>query len=72
MSLKNMNRAMRRHNTQRLKKKRQSYWGGCAGLSVMALGKVVATPHPCSCWMCGHQRKHHGLTIQEKKVLQDF
>ena len=22
----------------------------------------------CSCWMCGHRRKHEGLTIQERKL----
>lgn len=24
----------------------------------------------CSCWMCGNQRKWHGLTIQEKRHSQ--
>lgn len=23
----------------------------------------------CSCWMCGHQRKWHGVTMQEKRSL---
>jgi len=22
----------------------------------------------CSCWMCGHQRKHFGVTMQERRL----
>lgn len=32
------------------------------------LGKQVKTPTPCSCWMCGNQRKYFGsVTEQELK-----
>ena len=25
----------------------------------------------CSCWMCGHQRKHNGPKISEQREMQD-
>jgi len=31
-------------------------------------GQYRKTQCFCSCWMCGHRRKHEGLTIQERKL----
>ena len=70
--MKNMKQALRRHHATRLKKKRSTYWGNHAGSSEKALGQCLSTPCLCSCWMCGHQRKHFGLTIQEQKNLQSM
>ena len=32
------------------------------------IGKAGTTRTPCSCWMCGHQRKWRGPTLQEIKA----
>lgn len=34
-------------------------------------GTYRKTPKPCSCSMCGHTRKHCGLTIQELRQEQE-
>ncbi len=61
-------RAIRRHHYQRLKKKRQHYWGNV--LNEDDLGFVVSSPHPCSCYMCGNPRKwFNEISIQEKRQL---
>lgn len=63
-------RAFRRHQRERLKKKRSHYYGGWAGSSPRTLGLILTTPTPCSCPMCGNPRKHFGeITRQEKKNL---
>jgi hypothetical protein len=60
-------RAVRRYHYQRLKHKRKDYYGGSH--SEVAIGKLVATPTPCSCFMCGNPRRHEKqrLTMQERK-----
>ncbi len=70
-----MKRALRRHHAARLKRNRAGYWAGYAASSRYTRGKVVNTPKPCSCWMCGNARKHHGLTFQEQRfqeVINEF
>lgn len=59
-----MPRALRRHHTRRLKRNRKDYWFG--DMNKRQLGKVVTTPHPCSCRSCGNQRKWEGETRQEQ------
>lgn len=49
---------MRRHHTQRLKKKRSTYKGGHAGSTPRMLGIYLHNPCTCSCWMCGNERKY--------------
>ncbi|MFA5208236.1 MAG: hypothetical protein WC428_06365 [Candidatus Paceibacterota bacterium] len=47
-------------------KKRHYHWG--RKLSEKENGRVVNTPTPCSCWMCGNPRKYfYKITIQERK-----
>jgi hypothetical protein len=37
------------------------------------MGRVVDTPTPCSCWMCGNPRKYFGeRTIGERRAMQDL
>ena len=31
-------------------------------------GMLRKTRCTCSCWMCGHQRKYFGLTMQERRL----
>lgn len=67
------NRAMRRHHRTRIAKNRSRYWGrdisGCSRL----MGIVINTPHPCSCWQCGNQRKIAGPTRKEMMpIVDDF
>ena len=66
-----MNRALRRHHRERLKKKRRFYFGRDLSKDPFALSKAVDTPHPCSGCCCGNPRKHFdSLTIQERKVKE--
>ena len=64
-------RALRRHHTQRLKRyyQRAHHWGsGKRTLDpVAATGRHFQTPHPCSCFMCGHRRRWYGLSLAEQK-----
>ena len=63
--------AYHRAQEQRLRKLRRMWWGRT--LTGHDLGKVVDTPKPCSCWMCGNPRRYFGeRTIQEQRLLQDF
>jgi len=78
-------RSKRRHNIERLKKKRINYHGGYAKkaqedgdieFAEQCSGKWTNTSTPCSCWMCGNPRKYmkQKLTIQEQKApkIQEF
>ena len=71
MTHKAMNRALRRHHVARLKKKRRFRWGRDLAQEPKALARLVNTPTPCSCHMCGNDRKYLGeRTIQEQRQLQ--
>lgn len=63
-----MTRALKFHHRERLKKKRSHWWGRNISNDPAALGKAVNTPTPCSCWMCGNDRRIHGPTVQERRV----
>jgi hypothetical protein len=65
-------KALRRHHDRRLKRKRRLYGSLCKSDSPKVFGRTFQTPCRCSCWMCGNQRKHHGLKIQEHKALEKF
>jgi hypothetical protein len=75
---KDMARALRRHHAARLKKARKRHWGRifdaqAHDLTPRQLGMLVATPAPCSCWMCGNPRTKLGeLKIQERRLFQDL
>ncbi|ORJ18875.1 hypothetical protein BS639_22995 [Rouxiella silvae] len=66
------NRAVRRHHMKRLKAKRCRYnnagYSWPEGATTLNVGKAYHTPCNCSCWMCGHQRYHLGMNIQEAKA----
>jgi len=77
-----MNRGIRRHHTERLKKNRKNYgtvaiW--CDGVTPEEreekLSFATRTPCPCSCYMCGNPRKHFKeIPIREKRQpdIKDF
>ncbi|SFM71240.1 hypothetical protein SAMN04487963_3473 [Marinobacter zhejiangensis] len=65
--MKDTKRALRRHHVKRIKKDRRNYWGGHARQSVKVLGKCSRTPCVCSCYLCGHKRKHFGAKFSEKR-----
>ncbi|EGO8359341.1 hypothetical protein EYW98_07490 [Escherichia coli] len=65
------NRAERRHHRARLKKIRCRYHTAGDG-SVRAVGVCLCTPCGCSCWMCGHQRYHHGPRMQEIRAKAKY
>ena len=58
-------RAIRREHTNRLKKKRHSYWGG--NNTPKRLGILNTTPQSCSCLGCGNERKYVGESLQERR-----
>lgn len=61
-------RAIRRTHTERLRRARRKWWG--RDLTDDEKARVVDTPTPCSCWMCGNPRKYFGeRTIQERKAI---
>ena len=69
--MKNMSRAIRRHHIVRLKHNRKHYWSKDV-MTPIQQGKVSQYPKPCSCVMCGNERKHFkSKTIQEKRFLQE-
>lgn len=60
--------ALRRHHHQRLKKSRRYRWGRDLRREPHQLAKVINTPTPCSCPMCGNPRRYFGeLTLQERR-----
>ncbi len=66
-------KAQRRHHIERLKKKRQSYWGRDLTKEPKYLSMVVSTPKVGStCLCCMNQRKVEGLTIQERKAIDSY
>lgn len=68
-----MNRALRRHHYQRLKRKRRDYYGGYTRHREEAQGKLAGTATVCSCWMCGNPRKYFGeITHQETLAALNF
>ena len=62
-----MNRALRRHHRERLKKKRRFHWSRDLSKDPKILSRVIDTPTPCSCWMCRNLRKSEGETLQERR-----
>lgn len=63
-------RALRRHHTQRIKRYYQCahYWAADRAISDPVLaGRHFQTPHPCSCFMCGHRRRWYGVSLAERK-----
>lgn len=64
-----MSRALNRHHRARLKRSRRYYWGrDLVQGPPRQLGRVIDTPHPCSCLMCGNERAHAGRTMQERRA----
>ena len=74
--MKERNRAIRRHHSERLKTKRSRFSaaGNCflGDITTVSKGMTYHTPCRCSCWMCGNQRKFHGMNAQEKRARALF
>ncbi len=68
--------ALRRHHTQRLKRyyQRMHNWvnDNKRTCDPVAAGRHFQTPHPCSCFMCGHRRRWYGLSLAEQKNQLNF
>lgn len=66
--MKNNKRAIRRSHQKRLSRKRANYLIAKNCVNEKQLAKLVNTPKPCSCYMCGNPRKYFNeITIHEKK-----
>ena len=68
LDLSGLVRSIRRHHRSRLLKRREYYYNHRND------ARVVDTPTPCSCWMCGNPRRFspHPRTIQELKADLDL
>lgn len=64
-------RALRRHHAARLKKARRFYHGRDLAHEPARLGQALATPSPCSCWMCGNPRHHAGEATRQERCAQE-
>jgi len=65
--------ARRRADRARIKRNRGYWWWGRRLTSESELGRVVDTPTPCSCWMCGNPRRYlNERTVQEQRWLQEI
>jgi hypothetical protein len=64
-------KAERRAQRARIKRTRGKFWWGHRLTGNVERGKVVDTPTPCSCWMCGNARRRLGeQTIYERRWFQ--
>ena len=81
--MKDMKRALRRHNIERLKNKRKNYWGWpshdgfdprnpIVEMPQEFQSFIVNTPKPCSCYACGNPRKYcKEKTFQEMIFIKE-
>lgn len=70
---KSTRRAWRRHHRDRLKAVRAGYYGNAiaqvpAGHRARFLGRVLSTPKPCSCLMCGNPRTRLSERTRQEEV----
>jgi hypothetical protein len=65
--------ARRRADRARLKHKRRDWWAGKPKKTDVQIGRLIDTPTPCSCWMCGNPRRHQKdrLSIWEHRWFQE-
>lgn len=63
--MKDMSRALRRHQAARIKKARRFYFGIDNSTDLRRVGKLLHTSTWCSCWMCGNPRRYGELTLAE-------
>lgn len=70
---KNRRRAHRRHQQARMDRKRSRYQvvesAQKAGANPRQVARLLRTPKPCSCWMCGNPRRYSSaVPIQEQRA----
>ncbi len=65
-------RAWRRVQHDRIKRRRRYYWAGRADQDPRISGLILWTPHPCSCPMCGNRRPWEGPTRQERQNIREL
>lgn len=63
-----MSCAINRHHRAHMKRNRRHYCGRDLSQDPRRLGMCIRTPHPCSCLMCGNERKHAGPTLRERRA----
>lgn len=67
-------RAIRRHHRERLKQKRRSYWMAFDPycdypiVNNERVVRLINTPTPCSCDLCGNPRRHFGEISKQEKI----
>ena len=66
--MKSQKRASRRQHRKRIRKNmlnRNQWW-----IDETTVHKFIDNRKPCSCWMCGNQRKHHGVPFSEQAEIK--
>lgn len=64
-------RSQRRHEVERLRKKRKNFYGNrTEPIENIGryLGMTVNTAKPCSCFICGNPRKFYGNSAASKTI----
>lgn len=65
-------RGARIDHRERLKKKRSAYLVAVKE-DKHQIARLIDTPKPCSCYLCGNPRTHFGeTTIQEKSAIEIY
>lgn len=65
-------RAYRRSQDARIKRRVRRYYGGVHADVPRRLGHIARSRKTCSCWMCGNPRRRRGeRTLQERRAAQD-
>ena len=75
MKMSKSKRAFRRHHMLRLKRYYQQthFWStNCEKPDPVLVGMRSKTPHPCSCFLCGHRRLWYGASLAERKNQLGF
>lgn len=62
-------RAIRRWHRERLRKRRLRDLTWLAEVDADRVNQYIDTPTPCSCFMCGYDRKWFGPTVQERRQV---
>ena len=72
------NRAVRRHHRFSIREARKNYhgdrdWSFDPEQLEVRRSARINTPTPCSCFMCGNERRHWGTsTLQERKHFESL
>jgi hypothetical protein len=65
-----VNRALRRHHLERMKRKVADYYLGYAKGNPRLIGRLAHTRTICSCPMCGNPRRHFKIKTRQELLAE--